>query len=157
MGNLFWNLVLAFAWAALYGEITAFQIFIGFVLGFVALKVTRGASEGDHYHARVLNLLRLMGFLLFDLIRSNFKLAYDVMTPRARSSPGIVAYPLEARTDAEITLLVMVLSYIPGMQVVELSEDRRSLFVHGVFVVDRDLFCEHIRATIERPLLEVLR
>lgn len=157
MGSLFWNIVLAFAWAALFGELTALQLLVGFVLGFVALKMTNGSARDDQYHKRIFNLLSLLRYVGVELVRSNFKLAFDVVTPHARSAPAIVAYRLDARTDAEITLLVMVMSYIPGSQAMEVSEDRKTLFIHGMFVEDRDQFCAQLKHKLEMPLLEVLR
>jgi multicomponent Na+:H+ antiporter subunit E len=85
------------------------------------------------------------------------RVAYDVITPSYYMRPAVVAIPLDARTDAEITLLANLISLTPGTLSLDLSADRRTLYVHGMFVRDRETFVRSIKHGLERRLLGVMR
>jgi multicomponent Na+:H+ antiporter subunit E len=71
--------------------------------------------------------------------------------------PAIIAIPLDARTDLEITLLSNLIALTPGSLGLDVSDDRSVLYVHGMFVDDPDAFCRDIKDHLERRLLELLR
>ena len=48
-----------------------------------------------------------------------------------RLKPGIFAYPLKVDRDFEITLLANLITLTPGTLSVDVSADRRTLFVHA--------------------------
>jgi multicomponent Na+:H+ antiporter subunit E len=152
-----WNLLIAILWGSLLRDMRPLNLAVGFLLGFAVLGWMRSAIGKPRYAQRVLNVVRLLGLLSWELTISNLRVALDVITPRHRSRPAIVAYPLDASTDAEITLFACTLSFMPGTISVDLSPDRSVLFVHVMFFDDRDSFCERLRERVERPLLEVLR
>jgi multicomponent Na+:H+ antiporter subunit E len=73
--------------------------------------------------------------------------------------PGIIAIPLDARTDLEITLLANLITLTPGTLSLDVSADRRVLYVHVMYIDNDDI--EAVRRSIkdgfERRVLEVLR
>ena len=71
--------------------------------------------------------------------------------------PGIVAIPLEARTDDEITLLANVISLTPGTLSLDVSDDRKVLYIHAMFIDDEQQLRDEIKSGFERRLLDVLR
>jgi len=83
--------------------------------------------------------------------------AYDVITPTFYMKPGIVAIPLSAETDLEITLLANLISLTPGTLSLDISDDRKVLYVHGMFINDKDEFIEGVKSGFERRLLEIMR
>ncbi|MEL7089262.1 MAG: Na+/H+ antiporter subunit E, partial [Planctomycetota bacterium] len=82
---------------------------------------------------------------------------YDVITPAANRSPAVIGIPLDATTDAEITLLANLITLTPGTLSLDLSEDRRTLYVHAMFADDPEAFCREIKEGFERRVLELLR
>ncbi len=54
----------------------------------------------------------------------------DVLRPRTTIQPAVVAIPLDITSDAEILLLSALINITPGSVTIDLSEDRRTLFVH---------------------------
>ena len=101
--------------------------------------------------------IRFSGFFLWQLILSNLRVAYDVITPRLYMRPGIVAVPLDAQTDEEITLLANLITLTPGTLSLGVSEDRRTLYVHAMFVDSPDRVRDSIKNGFERRLLELIR
>ena len=54
-------------------------------------------------------------------------------------------------------LLANLVSLTPGTLSLEVSEDRRVLYIHAMFVDDRDALRRQIKDGFERRLLEVMR
>ncbi len=102
-------------------------------------------------------LMRLVGLFLRELLLSSLQVAWDVVTPRHRSRPGILALPLEARTDAEITVLSNLICLTPGTLSLDVSPDRRVLYIHAMFIDDPEQVKRQIKDTLERRVLEAMR
>jgi len=151
------NLLLALVWAAMTGGFSLANLGLGFVLGYVALYLAHQVVGESAYFRRIGRVARFVGFYVVEIFKANLRVALDVVTPRHRSRPGIVAVPLEARTDAEITLLANLLTMTPGSLSIDISEDRRVLYVHAMFVDDADAFRQRIKDDFERRVLEMLR
>lgn len=73
--------------------------------------------------------------------------------------PGVVAIPLDARTDVEITLLANLITLTPGSVTLDLSEDRSVLYVHAMYIDDGDVeaYRRSVKEGLERRVLELLR
>jgi multicomponent Na+:H+ antiporter subunit E len=79
--------------------------------------------------------------------------------PASYLCPGVVAIPLDARTDAEITLLANLITLTPGSVSLDLSEDRRVLYVHAMYIDGGDVeaYRRSVKEGLERRVLELLR
>lgn len=157
MNLLLWNIMLALAWAALSGEFSLLNLMLGFAFGFAILLFVGPALGGGKYFQKVTSALGFVGFFVRELVRANTRVAYEVMTPRFNMRPGIVAIPLDARTDAEITILANLITLTPGTTSLDLSVDRRVLYVHAMNVSDADALRHEIKSGFERRVLELTR
>ena len=155
MVTLVWNIVLAVVWAALAGGFTGLNLAVGFAVGWIALGFTWGFR--GRYFRKAPRLARFVLYYAWEMLAANVRVAFDVATPRHRSRPAIVEIPLEARTDLEIMLLANLINLTPGTLALDLSDDGRTLYVHGMFVDDVERFRADIKNGLERRLLEVLR
>jgi len=90
-------------------------------------------------------------------VLSSLRVAQAVLSPRLPIQPGIIAYPLEAKSDLEITLLANLISLTPGTLSLDVSSDRKVLYVHGMFVDDPQKVIESTRRSLEKAVLEVTR
>jgi multicomponent Na+:H+ antiporter subunit E len=152
-----WNIVLAAVWAFAVGELSLLNLTIGFTLGYAVLWLGRNVFGAEDYCARLPRLLELLLYFFWKLIQANLRVAHDVITPKHRMRPGIIAVPLDARTDGEITLLASMLTLTPGSLSLEVSPDRQLLFVHVLYLRDVEAEKRTIKEGFERRLLEVLR
>jgi multicomponent Na+:H+ antiporter subunit E len=158
MRTLVWNVGLAVLWAGMTGRLTVASLVTGLVLGFLVLLIVRRPLGVAHPLARVRHLVSLLLFFVWELVLANLRVAWDVVTPRYRMRPGVVAVPLKARTDVEITLLANMVSLTPGTLSLDVSDDRRVLYVHAMYLHDdRGRVVRSIQDGFERRLLEVLR
>ena len=96
-------------------------------------------------------------FYLKELILSNFRVLHDVLTPRHYMKPGFIAVPLDAKTDLEIFILANLISMTPGTLSIEVSGDRKNLFLHVMYLDDVIKLKQLIKEKFEARVLEVLR
>jgi multicomponent Na+:H+ antiporter subunit E len=152
------NLLLALAWAALQGEFTLANLLVGFLLGYaVLLFLTHGHVLAEsRYIGRLHVAIGLAAYFLWQLVRANLRLAADVATPRFYMKPGIIAVPLDATRDSEILLLSMLINLTPGSVALDVSPDRRVLYVHIMYIDTPDAARDEIKSGFERRVLNLL-
>jgi multicomponent Na+:H+ antiporter subunit E len=160
MNVFLWNLLLALIWTAMSGQFTLTNLLVGLVIGYGSLFLAQPVSGPSPYFMKVYRIAAFFLFFLWELLLANLRVAHDVITPRLRTRPGVVAIPLEAQTDVEITLLANLISMTPGTLSLDVSEDRCTLYLHAMFVdeqSDPEALQRHIKEGFERRLLEILR
>ncbi len=157
MIGFFANVLLALAWTILSGNFSVLNMIFGFVLGYGTLAILQpAASILKGYAQRVPRFIIFIAFFLKELIKANFKVAFDVLTPPWHMQPGVIAIPLEAKTDLEITMVANFISLTPGTLSLDVSDDRRVLFIHAMFLQDEKTLREDLRE-IERRILQIMR
>ncbi len=107
----------------------------------------------------VTRLYRLGGFLLFyiwEVIASNFKVAYDVLTPKFKGTPEIIDVPLEKLTDLQLTLLANLITMTPGTLSLDVLDEGRTLRVHTMYLEDADTFAQSIKNDFEKRILNAV-
>ena len=156
--NLFiLNLLLAIGFTAVTAQFSLTGIVLGFAIGYAALWITQPLYEQPEYFHRVSKAIQLVCYFLFNLFASNLRVFWDVVTPLTGSNPGIIAIPLSAKTDIEIMLVANLISLTPGTLSLEVSDDRRFLFVHFMFLESKEAAIREIKEGIERRVLEAIR
>ncbi|MEJ2166440.1 MAG: Na+/H+ antiporter subunit E [Desulfobacterales bacterium] len=156
--NLFLlNIFLALGFDAVLGQLDLSGFLTGFLVGYMALWLTKPLYGQTRYFERLPKVLGLIGFFGKELLISNLRVLWDVITPRHISRPGIIGLPLDARTDGEIMLVANLISLTPGTLSLDLSEDRRMLYIHVMFLDDVDQTRAQIKQGLEKRVLEVMR
>lgn len=151
------NLLLALVWLTLTGNLEPANFVIGFVVGYIVLRITRRALPRTGYFHKFPLVMRFAAFFLWELVRANMKVAHDVLTRRHHMKPGVVAIPLDLETDAEIVLLANLVTLTPGTLSLDVSDDRRFLYMHAMYIDDVDAFRASIKQGFERRVMELLR
>ncbi|MDJ0943717.1 MAG: Na+/H+ antiporter subunit E [Kiloniellales bacterium] len=157
MNPLVVNLLLAVAWAALVGSFTLPSLALGFGLGYLALWAARPLFAGTTYFERVFRVLRLAGLFVYELVVSSFRVVWDVVTPAHLSRPGIIALPLDVEGEGGILLVSNLISLTPGSLSLDVSPDRRTLYVHAMFAEDPDALRRELKQGMERRVIEALQ
>lgn len=151
------NILLTLVWVALTGSFALLNFLFGFVLSFLILWViSKGVGESKYF--KILpKIISFVFFFLYELFKANLQVAFDVITPKFYMKPGIVKVPLDAKTDIEITLLANLISLTPGTLSLDVSNDRKVLYVHAMYVSNKEKFIMGIKKGFEKRLLEILR
>lgn len=157
MNLLLLNFAFAVVFATLLGGGRIGDFFAGFILGYGVLWVTQPLYPQTRYFHKFPKALNLAGYFLKELVLSNLKVLWDIVTPEHINRPGIIGVPLDARSDLEIFLVANLLSLTPGTLSVDISEDKATLFVHVMFLEDVEHTRRVIKQELERRVLEVTR
>ncbi len=158
MGLFIYNVLISLLWTLLTGKVSIGNSVLGFVLGYVALILLYPTADGkSSYFQKTLQVIFFALFFTKELIVSSFRVAIDVMKPLPLMQPGVIGIPLDAKTDLEITLLANIISLTPGTLSLDVSTDRKTLYIHAMHVSNPDDLRREIKDGLERRLLEVLR
>ena len=157
MKALAWNLLVALLWVLLSGNQSAPNFLLGFALGFFALLLAPGDTPPPKYLTRAPRAIVFAVFLIGDASLSALRVALDILTPRYRARPGTIAVPLEPMSDFEMTLLVALVTLTPGTMAIDVSADRRTLYVHDMYIWDPDHVRRRVKQRYERRVLGLFR
>ena len=158
MDLFIYNILLSLLWALLTGEVSVGSLATGFLLGYVALVLLYPATgKKSSYFQKTLQFIRFALFFTKELIVSSYRVAIDVVKPLPLMRPGVVGIPLDAETDLEITLLANIISLTPGTLSLDVSPDRKTLYIHAMYVLNPDDLRREIKDGLEHRLLELLR
>ncbi|WP_088279305.1 Na+/H+ antiporter subunit E [Ideonella sp. A 288] len=103
-------------------------------------------------------LARLVGVVLWDIVRSNVDVARRVLGRDAAIQPRFVWVPIDLTDPLAIVLLAGIVTTTPGTISAELSDDHRWLLVHALHAPDdaaAEAIVADIKARYEAPLSEV--
>ncbi|MCR4265324.1 Na+/H+ antiporter subunit E [Nitratireductor sp. ZSWI3] len=151
------NILLALTWTAVSGSFTLANFIFGFLLGAGTLYLIREQVGSLGYFARSVKVISLALLFLYELVLSAWRVAVLVITPKMDLKPGIFAYPLKVDRDFEITLLANLITLTPGTLSVDVSEDRRFLYVHALDCSSPDDLRRDIADGFERKIMEAFR
>jgi multicomponent Na+:H+ antiporter subunit E len=151
------SLVFAVVWVAVTGSATLHNLIFGFALSTLVLWIVRDEMGARGYWRRLGRILSLLALFLKELALSAWKVAVLVVNPRLDLKPGIFAFPLTVTRDFEITLLANLITLTPGTLSVDVSEDRKTLFVHAIDCSDIEATKRDIANGFERKIMEAFR
>lgn len=156
MNLLLLNILLAFIWTAVTGEITIGSFGIGFLLGYLVILVASPVIDPDGYTKKFWLVIGLFFYFLKELVVSSIRVAIDVLRPgELKMTSGVVGVPLNVKTDFQITFLANMISLTPGTLSLDVSDDNKTLFIHAMYV-DKDNTTsvrDEIKAGMERKVI----
>ncbi|MFM9270681.1 Na+/H+ antiporter subunit E [Halomonas elongata] len=152
-----WHLLLGLAWVVLTGDFSGDNLLAGLVFGYLVLALIQPQVPAlAGYAQRLPRLVRFVGFFPRELLLANWKVSYDIVTPPWYMKPGVIAMPLEARTEIEIAFVANLISLTPGTLSLDVSDDRRVLYIHAMFLDDEPALRRSL-AELERRALALFR
>ena len=149
------NLLLAFAWAAMTGAFSLLNVVFGFVLGGICLSLIRNQAGAMSHFVRLILAVELAVIFVLELVKSSVNVAIIVLSPGRVLQPAIIAYPLEVKSDAEITLLANLITLTPGTLSIDVSDDASTLYVHAIDAPDIDAIIADIKSSFESRIARV--
>ena len=157
MNHFVANLVLAAAWAILFGAFTTLTVVSGFVVGFFILWLLQPLTGAkSSYFLRVWYWLKLIVMFHYELVVSSIDVLWDIVTPRHRARPAIVDMPLDVKSDAGVLLVTNLISLTPGTLSLDVSEDRSTLRVHAMFADDPDAVVRALKTGMEKWVIDAV-
>lgn len=122
--------ICSLVWVLLWGELSIPNLLMGALLGLLIgvvfpLPAIRGVGR-----PRPIGILRLVGRLLFDLVRSSIAVIGTVIFIGPRTKNAIVGVKLRTRSDFYQTQTAEQVSLVPGSLVVEARRSAGTLYIH---------------------------
>ncbi|TWF54731.1 Na+/H+ antiporter subunit E [Neorhizobium alkalisoli] len=151
------SLIFAVVWVAITGSASLLNLVFGFILGSLAIWVVRGEIGVSGYVGRLGRILSLLVLFFKELALSAWKVAVLVTRRDMDLKPGIFAFPLTVDRDMEITLLANLITLTPGTLSVDVSADRKTLYVHAIDCSDIETTKREIAEGFERKIMEAFR
>ncbi len=109
------------------------------------------------YFVRGYRIFCFFFFFIKEVIIANLKIAYDIVTPRHLMRPGVVAVPIDAQSDLEVISVANMITMTPGTLSLDVSMDRRVLYIHAMYIHDIEALRNEIRLTIVKRIKEILK
>ncbi len=91
-------------------------------------------------------------FYLAKLVQANFYMAYIILSPKMKTQPGFIEFPLKIKSSAGLLLFSNLISMTPGSLSAEISEDRKILLIHALMIDDHQKTMEEIESIQKRIL-----
>ena len=150
-------LFLAFVWVGLTGEVSLGNLVFSVALAVFVLFLARPLGPRPVFaHVRPLRALRFLLYVASEIVVANFRVAAAVLGPRSLLRPAIVAIPLELTRDDEIALLAAIINLTPGTLSLDVSPDRKVIYVHSMFTKSPESLRDSIKNGFERGIREAL-
>ncbi len=107
---------------------------------------------------QVIYLIELFFFFLWELIIASLAVAYEVVRRGHNMKPGIIAVPLDAKSDLAITIFSSLVTLTPGTLSLDVSADKSHLFVHAMYITKGDsaTLAKELKNGFERRIIRVL-
>ncbi|WP_395773077.1 Na+/H+ antiporter subunit E [Agrobacterium pusense] len=152
------QLLFVAVWLAVTGSLTLANIIFALIISTLALWLIRHQLPGGRNHwLRLGRVLSLVLLFFKELALSAWKVAVMVTRPKLDVQPGIFAYPLTVTTDFEITLLANLITLTPGTLSVDVSPDRKMLYVHAIDCSDIEAAKNDIKNGFEKKIMEAFQ
>ncbi len=150
-------IVLVVMWLLLNNTISLGHIVLGLILSSLLLLAASRLRPLQPKMRRGYVLVRLFFDVLIDIIRSNIGVAQVVLglVGDRDVHAGFINIPIDMRDPHGFAVLAMIITATPGTIWVELTEDRTSLTIHVLDLVDETEWIDRIKGRYERPLMEV--
>ncbi len=157
MSRFILNILIALGWAAIMGELSMGTLGTGFVFGYLILLLAAPVLPRSAYTDRVWRAIGLGLYFIKELVVSSLIVARDVLRPGFHMHSGVIAVPLDVTSDIEITMFANMISLTPGTLSIEISDDRKTLYVHAMYLDPRhiDQAAYTIKTGLERRILQL--
>jgi len=131
------------AWCALWGSVSVANVASGLTVAIGAVVVAGGQPGAGHL--RLVPLLHFVWLVAVDLVRSTFKVAWEILTPTDYTDEAIIAVDTETDARSHLLLLVVAITVTPGTAVVDTDPDTGRLYLHVLHAEDADEIVAHVK------------
>lgn len=150
-------LVVTLAIHVKYGDNLSLQWYIALFFGIAITGWLSSFFYARKAFIQVVWLAELTVYFLWELIKASFVVAHEVLTPTHYMEAGIIAVPLDTKTDIEITIFSSLVSLTPGTLSIDVSADKSHLFVHAMYIEKGDTaaLAQELKEGFERRVIRI--
>jgi multicomponent Na+:H+ antiporter subunit E len=83
---------------------------------------------------KIYYIIYLIIYYVVKLITANLYIAWDIITPKMRTNPGMIEVDTATKTDFGLLLLSNLISMTPGTLSIDIDSSREKLQVHLLYM-----------------------
>lgn len=155
IAQLLVQIFVAMTWMALQNVWTGTQFVLGFILGLVGAYVISRQTKTRFYFSRLLAAIELLIVFLYELVKSTLRVCYIVLHPELPAAPGLIAVPMDVKSDIQITVFAGLITLTPGTFSIDIADDRSTLYVHALEMGDPEETVTDLKSTFESRVRKV--
>lgn len=85
---------------------------------------------------RILHFISFILFYISEVVKSNLRVAYDVLTPTHQMKPGIISVDVSGMTDRQLLFMANFITMTPGTLGLSFSDAKDKLYIHAMYIDD---------------------
>ena len=94
-------------------------------------------------------------YYFYELVKSSLYIAWDIITPGDWTRPGIVEVELDLKTDIGLISLANLISMTPGSLTMEMTPDKKKLYVHVMYLNENEDFAKKLKNDLEKKIMRI--
>jgi len=149
------TLTLWVVWLLLNNTVAPGHMVLGAILAIVIPLLTSSFWAEKVVIRHPFTLLKFVAIVFWDIMIANVIVAKLILGNKETLQPKFLHIPLDLKHPLAISLLANTISLTPGTVSCDLSEDRKTLLVHGLHEEDPDATIKEIKQRYEQPLKKV--
>ncbi|WP_028868740.1 Na+/H+ antiporter subunit E [Psychromonas arctica] len=148
------SILLWLVWQILH-DFSRGHMVLGAMFAIVIPWIVAPLSEKEAVAKKTIKAVIYTFRLLIDIVASNYDVAKRVLQSNRSLKPAFIAVPLDIKEPVPLAIFTSSVSLTPGTVSVELSEDRKWLYVHVLHLEDEQQLINLIKDRYEAPLKEI--
>lgn len=126
------NIFIGVLWMFFNDDWSVLTFFSGYLFGLLVLFVLRRFMASEYYPLTLYAVLKLLLIFIYELLTSSILVIRKIIRPKVNIKPGIYKLETSLQGDIEVTLLALLITLTPGSVVMEISADKKILYVHAM-------------------------
>lgn len=147
-------------WCFIHGNFSILNLILGSFVGLIAIKPFLFLYEPEEDFKffspppRILSMIKYFLILVKEIIKAAIVVSKIVLHPHMDIKPGIIAVPINCKTDLGITGIANAITLTPGTITLDISPDKSILYVHCIDASDPEEVINSIHNNLEKYVLE---
>nr|WP_321498627.1 Na+/H+ antiporter subunit E [uncultured Methanolobus sp.] len=155
-----YSAILALVWCFVHGTVSINNFILGLIIAPFVIRPFKTLFNFDQEFSfskavkKIPAQIKFLYVLIKEIIKANIVVAKIVLQPKIDIKPGIIAVPIDSKTDIGITAIANTITLTPGTLTIDISEDKCILYVHAIDATDPEAVAQSIRDDLEKYTLE---
>jgi multicomponent Na+:H+ antiporter subunit E len=155
-----YSVILALVWCFVHGTVSINNFIVGLIIAPFVIRPFKTLYPFDLEFSfsnavkKIPAQIKYLYVLVVEIIKANIMVAKIVLQPKIDIKPGIIAVPIDSKTDIGITAIANTITLTPGTLTIDVSEDRKVLYVHAIDATDPEGVAQSIKDDLEKYTME---
>jgi multicomponent Na+:H+ antiporter subunit E len=121
---------LTLVWVTLWEALTWANVLGGLLVSAAVISLLPPRRREMSVGFRPLAALRLLFYFLWELVLASAQIVWEVLTPRDRTSAGVVSVRTRSQVPGHVTAVASMISLIPGTLSLEVDGETMTIYIH---------------------------